>query len=417
MIDVKILKENPQAVRETARKRGIEIDVDLILELERKKREIRKEVESLRAKRNEISGAVKENLGDLGKAKEIKIRIKSLEEELKETELEFQKKFNFLPNMLMDDVPEGKKEEDNLLVKEVLKVKKFDFKIKDHIELGKMWDLIDIERAVKVSGSRFAYLKNEAALLEIALIRFAVDALVKENFIPVFPPIMVGQDAMKAMGYVDTKNDLKERYFLEQNKLFLVGTAEQSIGPMHKDEMFEEASLPKRYVAFSTCLREEAGSYGKDTKGIFRMHQFDKIEMFSFTRPDQSQNEHLYLLGLAEKMAKSLEVPYRVMKLCAGELSRPSASTYDIETWFPFQKRYRETNSVSNCTDFQARRLNIRYKEKYKNEFVHTLNGTALAIGRTIISILENHQQKNGKILIPKALRKYLGFKFIPSKL
>jgi len=281
--------------------------------------------------------------------------------------------------------------------------------------LGKEWDLIDIERAAKVSGARFTYLKNELALIEFALVQLAFDILLKEGFVPVIPPILIRDEMMKSMGYVDTEADFAERYYLEKDKLFLVGTAEQSIGPMHQGEILKD--LPKRYVAFSTCLREESGSYGKDTKGIFRLHQFDKLEMFSFARPEDSEKEHLFLLSLEEKMMQALKLPYRVVHLCTGDMSRPSASTYDIETWFPSQNRYRETHSVSNCTDFQSRRLNIRFKDNEgKTEFVHMLNGTAFAMVRMLIAIIENYQRKDGRIDVPRALQKYLGFKIIPKK-
>lgn len=222
---------------------------------------------------------------------------------------------------------------------------------------------------------------------------------------------------MKAMGYIDSEKDLAERYFLEKDNLFLVGTSEQSLGPMHFDETFHEQDLPKRYAGFSTCFREEAGSYGKDTKGILRVHQFDKIEMFSFCLPEESAKEHQLLLKMEEKMMQLLKIPYRVVQLCSGDLARPSAATYDIEAWLPGQNQYRETHSSSNCTDFQARRLNIRYRDKNGNiKFVHTLNGTVFAIGRMIIAIIENYQQKDGSVKIPKVLQKQLGFKEIKAK-
>ena len=308
-------------------------------------------------------------------------------------------------------------EKDNVVIKEWGRPKKFDFKVRDHLELGEMWDLIDIKRASKISGARFGILKNEAVLLEFAIIKFAYDMLLKERFVPVIPPGLIRPEAMKGMGYIDTEEDLQERYFLEKDKLFLIGTAEQSIGPMHKDEIFEEDQLPRRYLGFSSCFREEAGSYGKDTRGIFRVHQFDKIEMFSFTKPEDSQIEHKFLLSLQEQLMQALKIPYRVVKICSGDLARPSASTYDIETWIPSQQKYRETHSASNCTDFQARRLNIRFRCKSANklEFVHTLNATAFAIGRTLIVIFENYQQRDGRIVVPKVLRKYIGFKHIPK--
>jgi len=323
-----------------------------------------------------------------------------------------------IPNIPLEDTPIGKDENDNVVVEKWGEPKKFNFQVKDHLEISRLWDLIDVERAAKISGSRFGILKNEAVLLEFALIKFTYDFLTKKyDFIPVIPPILIRPEAMRGMGYIDTEQDLQERYFLEKDNLFLVGTAEQAVGPMHKDEIFEEKELPKRYLAFSTCLREEAGSYGKDTRGIFRVHQFDKIEMFSFTKPEDSQRELQFLLGIEKELMRKLKIPFQVVKVCTGDLSRPSAQTFDIEAWIPSQKKYRETHSCSNCTDFQARRLNIRFKREKTNdlEFVHILNATAFAIGRTLIAIFENYQQKDGKILVPKVLRKYAGFRRIPK--
>ncbi|MFH1253795.1 MAG: serine--tRNA ligase, partial [Candidatus Uhrbacteria bacterium] len=290
---------------------------------------------------------------------------------------------------------------------------KFDFEPKDYMTIAEKLDLIDVKRAAKVSGTRFGYLKGEVALLEFALINLALDVLSKEHFIPVIPPVMIKTEMMEAMGYLDTAADRAERYFLDKDNLILVGTSEQSIGPMYQGEILEEKDLPRRYVAFSSCFREEAGAYGKDTKGILRVHQFDKVEMFSICQPEKSKEEHQFLLKMEEKLMQSLKLPYQVVQLCTGDLARPSASTIDIETWMPGQGEYRETHSTSNCTDFQARRLNIRYRSKQGVEFVHTLNGTAFAIGRTLIAIIENYQQKDGSVKVPKALQKYTWFKKI----
>ena len=247
-------------------------------------------------------------------------------------------------------------------------------------------------------------------LLEFALVQLAMQEAIKEGFIPIVPPVFVRSEVMQAMGYVDTPEDLAERYFFEKEGLFLVGTAEQSVGPMHAGEVLEEKELPRRYVAFSTCFRGEAGSYGKDTKGILRVHQFDKVELFSFCHPKKSKEEHKFLVEFEEKLWRELEIPYQVVQLAVGDMSRPSASTIDIEAWLPGQNKYREVSSASNTTDFQARRLNIRYKTKEgKPEFVHMLNATGLPIGRTIIAILENYQQRDGSVKIPKALQKYAG--------
>jgi seryl-tRNA synthetase len=281
------------------------------------------------------------------------------------------------------------------------------------MELGKSLELIDAERASKVSGSRFGYLKNELPLLEFAIINLVMATAKKEGFIPVIPPVMLKDEMARGTGYFEA-TDEKEAYYLPEDKMYLVGTSEQSLVCMHADEILNEKDLPLRYVGFSTCFRREAGSYGKDTKGILRVHQFDKLEMVIFSKPEDSQKEHKLLLSIEEKLMKALALPYQVINICTGDLGRPVAAKYDIETWLPSEKRYRETHSSSNCTDFQARRLNIRYRDKAgKVGFVHTLNGTAFAIGRILIMIMENYQQKDGSIKVPKALQKYCGFKVI----
>jgi seryl-tRNA synthetase len=284
---------------------------------------------------------------------------------------------------------------------------------KNYMDIGESLDLIDTERAGKVSGSRFGYIKGSLALLEFALIKLVMDTVVKEGFTPVIPPVMVKDQMARGTGYFEA-TDETEAYYLQEDKMYLVGTSEQSIVAMHSDEILNEKDLPIRYVGFSTCFRREAGSYGKDTRGILRVHQFDKLEMVIFSAPEQSKGEHKLLLQMEEKLMKVLGLPYQVINICTGDLGRPAASKYDIECWLPSEKKYRETHSTSNCTDFQARRLNIRYRDKSgKVGFVHTLNGTAFAIGRILIMIMENYQQKDGSIKVPKVLQKYCGFKVI----
>ncbi|PIS34704.1 MAG: serine--tRNA ligase [Parcubacteria group bacterium CG08_land_8_20_14_0_20_43_9] len=412
MIDLKLLRESPDLIRQALKNRGVDIDIEKILGLEKERRFIWREVEDLRSQRNEISSQ-KGKPADIETAKKIKGDLRVKEDQLKIIEQGFEALYALIPNIPLDDVPVGQSEEDKKVIREWGKAPKFDFEPKDHTEIGKGLDLIDAERAAKISGARFGILKNEAALMEFALINMAMDALLKEGFTPIIPPTLIRPEMMQAMGYVDTEEDRAERYFLEKDNLYLVGTAEQALGPMHQGEIFDKDELPKRYMGFSSCFREEAGSYGKDTKGIFRVHQFDKVEMFSFTKPQDSKEEHQFLISLEEKLMQKLGLPYRLVHLCTADMARPSASTYDIEVWIPSQKRYRELMSSSNCTDFQARRLGIRHKEGDKTEFVHTLNATAFAMGRTIIAILENYQQKDGRVLVPKALRKYLGKKYI----
>ena len=413
MLDIKFIRQNATAVKEGCKKKQVEIDIDLLLKLDEKRRKYLKEIETLRAKENQLSNLIKKEKENQKRTELIqeaqKIKKKTKEEELylKGVSEEFEKLMLRIPNLPFDDVPVGKDERENKVLREVGSLPKFDFKFKDYLQIAENLDLIDVKRAGKTSGTRFGFLKREAALLEFALVNFAFDNLKKEGFIPVIPPVMIKPEMMKGMGYVERGEE--EIYFIEKDNLYLVGTSEQIIGPMHADETFDQIELPKRYMGFSSCFRREAGSYGKDTKGILRVHQFDKVEMFSFSQPEESKKEHQFLLSLEEKLMQALKLPYRVIQICTGDLGDPAASKYDIEAWIPSEGRYRETHSTSNCTDFQSRRLNIRFRDK-KGElnFLHTLNGTAFAIGRTLIAIIENYQQKDGSILIPTVLQPYL---------
>jgi seryl-tRNA synthetase len=420
MLDIKLIRKDPEKVKEGIKKKGFDANlVDEILKLDKEKREILKVIESLRAQINKLSKLIgKEKDSEkrekyLKESKETSTKLESLEKDLKEKDKNIQRLMSQLPNLPFDDVPFGKDENDNVVLKIVGKIPKFDFQIKDYLEIGESLDLIDVKRAAKVSGTRFGYLKREMVLLEFALFKFALDILTKENFIPILPPVLIKEEMAWGMGYIE-QLDREEAYYIEKDKLYLVGTSEQSIGPYFANEILKEKDLPIRFVSFSTCFRREAGSYGKDTRGIFRVHQFDKLEMFSFCHPEKSREEHEFFLSLEEKLMKALHIPYRVLKICTGDLGRPAAAKYDIEAWFPYQNRYRETHSTSNCTDFQARRLNIRYFDTKNNklEFVHTVNGTAFS-QRPLLAILENFQQKDGSVKIPKVLHKYLPFKEI----
>ncbi|MFH1462454.1 MAG: serine--tRNA ligase [bacterium] len=406
MLDIKFIRQNPNLIKENCQKRGVKVDIDKLLKIDQTLREHRKKTEDWQAVLNHLSKS-KPSAEALIEAKDLKGKIKDGEEAIKELEKELQDLLFQLPNLLLQEVPQGKGEEDNVVLREVGKKPSFNFKPKDYLEIAENLDLIDVKRAAKVSGTRFGYLKKEAALIEIALINLAFDVLVKEGFIPVIPPVMLRAEMAKGMGYLE-QADKEEAYYLEKDDLYLAGTSEQSIGTMHAEETFQEEDLPRRYVAFSSCFRREAGAYGKDTKGILRVHQFDKVEMFVFSHPLKSKEEHQSLTGLEEKLMQLLDLPYRVVQLCSRDIGRPSANTRDIETWLPGQGMYRETHSASNCTDYQARRLNIRYRDsKTKQlEFVHTLNGTAFAIGRILIAIIENYQQKDGSVRIPKVLQK-----------
>ncbi|MBI4231981.1 serine--tRNA ligase, partial [Candidatus Peregrinibacteria bacterium] len=320
-----------------------------------------------------------------------------------------------VPNPPLDSVPEGKSEEENQIVNTHGQKPEFDFEPKDHIELGKTLDIVDIERGAKSSGARFYYLKNEAVLLEFALIQHVIHKLVSKGFSPVIPPVLVKESAMYATGFFPA--DRNEIYHVnpktaedpDGDDLYLVGTSEVPLNMIHAEEILEEEKLPIRYCGFSTCFRREAGSYGKDTAGIIRVHQFDKIEMFSFCHPDKSEEEHELIRATEEEIMQELGFHYQVVNICGGDLGAPAAKKYDIEVWIPTQGRFRELTSCSNCTDFQARRSKIRFKRQNQTEYTHTLNGTAIAVARTLVAILENYQQKDGSVLIPQVLQPYMG--------
>ena len=411
MLDINFIRENSGKVKEACEKKNVKIDIDLVLALDKKKRELMTEMELLKAEQNKISRGGKDNNVLIVQAKEIKEKIKSMEPELEKTNSELKNLLLQLPNIPFDDVPVGKDDSQNVVLRKVGHTPKWIFhKPKDYMELGKDLDLIDVERAGKVSGSRFGYIKGELALLEFALIKLVMDTVKKENFVPVIPPVLLKDEMARGTGYFEA-GDEKEAYYLPEDKMYLVGTSEQSLISMHADEILNEKDLPLRYVGFSTCFRREAGSYGKDTKGILRVHQFDKLEMVIFSNQEDSKKEHELILSIEEKLMKALDLPYQIINICTGDLGRPAAKKYDIEAWLPSENRYRETHSTSNCTDFQARRLNMRYKDKTgKMQFVHTLNGTAFAIGRILIMIMENYQQKDGSVKVPKVLQKYCGF-------
>jgi len=422
MLDIKFIRENRELVKQNIANRQMKVDIGQLLDLDKKRRNLIFETEKLRAEQNKTNEEISrtDSAGRKEKIKEmkkVKDRLVELEPQLSETEEKFNSLMSQVPNMIQPEVPIGQSEKDNVVIKEIGKRPKFTFAAKDYLEIARINDLIDIERAAKISGSRFGFLKNEAALIEFGLFKMAADLLIKEGFSFLIPPVMIKSEAMKAMGYIDSEEDKKEMYYFPGDDLYLVGTSEQSIGPMHMGEIFEEKHLPRRYFAFSSCFRREAGSYGKDTKGILRVHQFDKMEMFSFCHPRESVNEHRYFVSLEERLMRKLELPFRLMRLCSADFARPSSSTIDTETWFPGENRYRETHSTSNCTDFQSRRLNIRYRDSKtkKIEFVHMINGTVFS-QRPILAILENHQQKDGSVSVPKALQKYAGFKKIEKK-
>ena len=410
MLDIDFIRQNPEKVKKGVADKGYDLEiVDRVLKVDETRRQLIAEVDKFRQERNKLGKK------DVEKGKKVKEMLRRIEPDLKAVEEEFQNLMLQIPNLPSDDVPKGEDESENVEVRKWGKIKKFSFKPKDHLELGELLDIIDVKRAAKVSGSRFGYLKNEAVILQFALINFTFDFLLKEGFLPVIPPELIKKESMRGMGYLEHGGE-EDMYVLDKDDLVLIGTAEQALGPMHADEVFESKDLPRRYLGFSSGFRREAGTYGKDTKGIFRVHHFHKIEMFSFTKPKEGDKEHQYFLSLEENLVQALEIPYQITQMCTGDLGHPAARKYDLNCWFPAEKKYRETHSTSTCTDYQARRLNIKFREGSKTDFVHTLNGTAFAIGRTILAILENHQQKDGSVLIPKLLQKYTGFDKIKPK-
>ena len=405
MLDIERIRTNGDAVRKALRDRQMSEKVlDDFLSLDIDWRKATQSVDETRAELKKASEA-----RDIPMAKKIKEGLKESEARLGELEAKRNELLPRLPNIPLDSVPVGKDESENKVVKTVGEPRQE--KGRDYLMLGSELELIDVERASKVSGSRFGYLLGKAVLLEFALVRFAMDVLVKEGFIPVVPPVMVKPEIMHGMGKTKFIAD-GDAFYMPADDLYLVGSSEHSIGPMHMNEVFKEVDLPRRYVGFSTCFRREAGTYGKDTKGILRVHQFDKVEMFSFVRPEDSEKEHAFLLSLQEKMMSALGLPYRVMEICTGDMGFGDVRQFDIEAWIPAEGKYRELCSTSNVGDFQSRGLSIKFKrgETGKNEYVHTLNGTAFAIGRTLIAILENCQTPEGGVIIPEALVPYAGF-------
>lgn len=413
MIDIKQILEQPELVKKSNQARGKDIDLKIVVDLYKKRNDLIQKTQELRTKANEIASQIPKASSDdkktlAAEGKELKVKIKDLEKDLVATEMKYKEELQKYPNILRKDVPVGKDESDNKELRKFGEPTKLDFEPKDHLDLGEALGTIDIQRAAKVSGARFSYLKGDAVMLEYALIQYALSELTKEGFVPVLPPHMISIEAMNAMGYLAHGGE-EEVYHLKNDPSVLIGTSEQALGPMHMDEILDLEDLPLRYVAVSPCYRREAGSYGKDTRGILRVHQFNKVEMFSFTTPEKSDEEHEYLLSLQEKFMQALELPHRVMVLASGDTGTPSAKTYDIETWIPSQSTYRETSSTSNTTDFQTRRLNILVKQGGENVFVHALNGTAFALSRTPVAIMENYQQEDGSIKVPKVLQKYMG--------
>ncbi|MBT6401666.1 serine--tRNA ligase [candidate division WWE3 bacterium] len=429
MLDIKLVRENPDRIKKAVEDRQMkEVDVDGLLKADASYIDLLTRVETHRALKNKLSSDISKVDKDvreklIKEATGVKEELVKMEEELGMLEEKRNTLLKSLPNIISEDVPFGESDADNQVIREVGTPRKFDFEPKDHIDLGKELGLIDTEKSAEVVGSRFSYIMGDAARLQFALVSFVFDTLMNEKliaklakkvgnpntkpFIPVVPPVMVRQEVMEKMDRLEPRD---ERYLLEQDGLVLVGSAEHTMGPMHMGETLDDEDLPKRYVGYSTAFRREAGTYGKDTRGILRVHQFDKLEMESFTTPENGMLEQDLYVAIQEYIVQKLEIPYQVVMISTGDMGKPDFRQIDINCWMPGQKGYRETHTSDYMTDFQARRLGIRYK---KGGFVYMNDATALAIGRALIAIIENHQQKDGSIKIPKALHKYMGKKVI----
>ena len=414
MIDIKFLRENPDDVRDSQKKRGEDPKiVDQLLELDTKRRDAIVAFEALRAEQNQLSKSVGAAKGDekqalLNSAKDLANKVKEADAKRAELEAETNKVALRLSNLLDPAAPIGG-EADFKVLEEVGTPRKFDFTPKDHVEIGKLIGAIDTERGAKVSGARFYYLTGVGALLELALVNYAIASATKNGFTPVIPPVLVKPHAMEGTGFLGQAAE--NVFHLEGDDFYLVGTSEVPLAAYHMDEVLDSAKLPMRYAGYSSCFRREAGSYGKDTRGIIRVHQFEKVEMFSFCAPEDAAEEHKRLLQWEKDFLNAMEIPYRVIDVASGDLGSSAIRKFDCEAWVPTQDAFREVTSTSNCTEFQARRLNIRTKGENGTKPVATLNGTLVAIPRMIVAILENHQNADGTVNVPAALQPYLGMK------
>jgi seryl-tRNA synthetase len=413
VIDLKTLRENPDAIRHSQKVRGEDVAVvDQLIAADTLSRTALSEFETIRAEQNALSKSVGAAKGDektalLENAKELANKVKAADAKRSELEAKTREYLLKISNLIDLEAPVGG-EEDFKVIEEIGKPRDFKgegFEPKDHVELGKLLKAIDTERGAKVAGSRSYYLTGPGAMLEFALVNFAISSAVKAGFIPVIPPVLVNSSAMEGTGFLGQAAE--NVYHLKEDDIYLVGTSEVPLAAYHMDEIVE--NLPIRYAGYSSCFRREAGSYGKDTRGIIRVHQFDKVEMFSFIKPEEAKAEHLRLLEWEKDFLKAMEVPFRVIDVASGDLGSSAIRKFDCEAWIPTQSAYREVTSTSNCTEFQARRLNIRYRDESGTKPVATLNGTLVAVPRMIVAILENHQNQDGSVNVPKALRPFLG--------
>ncbi len=418
MIDIKLIRDNPDLMRRNLTKRFQKEKIQVLedaIALDGKWRRGLDELNRLRHQKNLLDEEIRKKKisgqsakDEMAQSREISSRIRQLEKEVSAAKQGLDQRMLQLPNIVDESAPIGQTEEENVVVRRWGGIPQFPFRPRDHIELGLELDLFDLEKAASVAGARWYYLKNELVLLQMALLRFAMDKLISHGFTPIYPPALIREKIMEGAGYLpEGREDI---YKIEGEDLYLVGTSEQALAGLHEGEILQADDLPRRYAGISPCFRTEAGSHGRDTKGIFRVHQFEKVEMFVFSLPDESQQEQELMLSIAEEIYRELKIPYRIVDVCTGELGWVASRKFDLEVWLPGQKKYREAVSCSNCTDYQARRLRVRYREApgKSTQFVHTLNSTALASTRTMIAIMENHQTAEGKIVIPDVLRSYL---------
>ncbi|MDP3997505.1 MAG: serine--tRNA ligase [bacterium] len=431
MLDIEYIRENTEKVKEACRNKNLAVDVDRLLVLDKQRRKFRFALDEVARKRNELARQAKGDKPDqqiIEEGKKLKEKAKSAEDKLKEAEQEYNNLMLALPNIPTDDTPVGKDESANEVIRSVGDKPQFDFEPKEHWELGQDLDVIDLERAAKVTGARFVYLKGQLVLMQFALIQYVLSvltdrAVIKEiiekngwsiadtPFIPVVPPVMVRPEVMQSMDRLEPK---EERYYIPGDDLYLVGSAEHTLGPMHMEETLRADGLPIRYVGYSTSFRREAGSYGKDLKGILRVHQFDKMEMEVLSLPENGLAEQELIVAIQEHIVHSLGLPYQVMMVSTGDMGKPDARQIDINTWLPGQDKYRETHTSDFMSDYQSRRLKIKVKrENGSGNYVYMNDATAIALGRMLIAIMENYQEADGSIKVPKVLQKYLPFKVI----
>jgi len=418
-LDIKLIRENPDYVKDNLMKRGTPENnrmLDALVDLDKEWRQnltrlndLRHERKVMTAEIGKLKKAGKDASNEVEKAKTLDSEITSIQAEVAKAEEKTRDYLMRLPNLLNNTVPVGNDESGNVQVRSWGAIPKFDFTIKNHIDLGLNLDIIDIERAGKITGSRFFYLKGEGVLLDMALMSFALEEITKKGYLPLEPPYLMRREPYEGVTALEDFEDVL--YKIENEDLYLIATSEHPMAAMFMNEVLKEGDLPLKLAGISACFRKEAGAHGKDTRGMFRTHQFNKIEQFIFCKPEESWHFHEELLHNAEELVQKLGLPYRVVNVCTGDIGTVAAKKYDIEVWMPAQKAYREVVSCSNCTDYQARRLNIRYREKEgapPKGALHTLNSTAIATGRTIVALLENFQQENGTVIIPEALRKYM---------